>query len=499
MKLQLASIQEEMRGELRSYIFITLAIALYSVSFTLFLLPYKITSGGVAGIASLIYFATGFKVYYSNFIINAILLIIAVRIIGWKFCLKTIYGVGSMTFFLWLAQMVFQDANGQLPHIVGDQSFMAVVLGSMLEGVALGICFSNNGSTGGTDIVAACVNKYKDISLGHMLIVMDCVIISSSYFIFEPEMGNAGAWQKVVFGYVCLLISGLTLDRVMDSNRQSVQFLIFSRNYRGIANKLNREGFGVTVLDGTGWFTKTERKVVVLIARKVQSQRIFKFIKEIDPYAFISMEKCQGVYGEGFDCIKAKVKTKPTLVFATNNKHKLSEVRKMIGDKFEIRSLEDIGCHTAIPETSDSFKGNALQKAEFIKKYYGFDCFADDTGLECTALDGAPGIYSARYAGEDCNTPANRALLLKNMAEKEDRTAQFTTSIALIYNDETHFFDGIVKGIITNEERGEGGFGYDSLFIPEGYDKTFAELGEDVKNKISHRAQAVRKLTEFLK
>lgn len=499
MKINLASIKNELRGEMKNYIFITLAIALYSVSFTLFLLPYKITSGGVAGISSLIFFATGFKVYYSNFIINSILLIIAVRIIGWKFCAKTIYGVGVMTFFLWLAQIVFQDADGNLPHIVGNEGFMAVVLGALLEGTALGIVFSNHGSTGGTDIVAACVNKYKDISLGHLLIIMDFMIITSSYFIFRNQMQNIEAWQKVVFGYACLFISGITLDKVLDSTRQSVQFLIFSRNYKGIANKLNREGFGVTVLDGTGWYTKTERKVVVLIARKTQSQRIFKFIKEIDPYAFISMEKCQGVFGEGFDTIKAKIQTKPTLVFATNNKHKLAEVRTMIGDKFEIRSLEDIGCHTAIPETADSFKGNALQKAEFIKKYYGFDCFADDTGLECAALDGAPGIYSARYAGDDCNTPANRALLLKNMEGKEDRKAQFTTSIALIYNDETQFFDGIVRGTITTEERGEDGFGYDSLFVPDGYDKTFAELGEDVKNKISHRAQAVHKLAEFLR
>ena len=501
MKFTLAAFKKELKGEGMSYLAIALSIALYSVGFTLFLLPYKITSGGVAGIASLIYFATGFKVYYTNFIINAALLVMALRIVGWRFCLKTIYGVCCMTFFLWLAQVVFQDADGNLPRIVGDQDFMAVVLGALLEGIALGFTFSNHGSTGGTDIVAACINKYKDISLGHMLIVMDCMVVSLGYFIFreDPALGNLGAWQKVVFGLVCLLISGLTLDRIMDSVNQSVQFLIFSRNYSKIASKLNEEGFGVTVLDGMGWYTKTERKVVVLVARKAQSHRIFRYIKEIDPYSFISMGKCQGVYGEGFDIIKTKVKTKPTLVFATNNKHKLAEVRKIIGDKFEIRSLQDIGCNVSIPETAETFHGNALQKAEFVKKYYGFDCFADDTGLEVEALDGAPGVRSARYAGDEHNTPANRALLKKNMEGKDNHKAQFVTSIALIYNGETHFFDGVIKGEITTEERGEGGFGYDSMFIPEGYDKTFAELGEDIKNRISHRAQAVQKLTEFLK
>lgn len=501
MKITFSEIKKEFKGELSSFLFIGLSIALYSVAFTLFLLPYKITSGGVGGISSLIYFATGFKVYYSNIIINGILLIIALRIIGWKFCFKTIYGVGVMTLCLWLSQMIFQDADGNLPHILGEnESFMAVVLGALFEGVALGFVFLNNGSTGGTDIVAACVNKYKDISLGHILIILDCIIVTSGYFIFkeDPELGTMGAIRQVLFGFVCLCISGITLDKVMDARNHSVQFLIFSRNYKGIADKLNREGFGVTVLDGFGWYTKTERKVVVIIAKNTNSQRIFRYIKEIDPYAFISMGKCMGVFGEGFANIKAKVKMKPTLVFATNNKHKLAEVKTIIGDNFEIRSLAEIGCNVQIPETAESFQGNALQKAEFVKKYYGFDCFADDTGLEVEALDGAPGVRSARYAGDEHNTPANRALLLKNMEGKENRKARFVTSIALIYNGETHFFDGEVRGSITTEERGEGGFGYDSMFIPDGYDKTFAELGEEVKNKISHRAEAVGKLSMFL-
>lgn len=484
---------KDLLGAPKDYIYIAIALIFYAVGVTLFLLPYQITTGGVTGISSLVYFATGIEVQNTYLLINVILLIIAIKIIGLKFCIKTIFGVALVSLYIWAFQRLVEDpVTGELPRLVGDQSFMAVVLGGILEGIALGISFAHNGSTGGTDIIMAIVNKYKDISIGHTMMIIDCIIISSSYFIFND-------WEKIVFGFTTLIISGLTLDHVMNTTRQSVQFFIFSRNYSRIASKLNEMGFGVTVLDGMGWYTKTERKVVVLIARKRQSGNIFRYIKEIDPYAFISMNNCQGVYGEGFDTLKAKVKMKPTLVFATNNKHKLAEVRTMIGDKFEIRSLAEIGCTVQIPETAETFQGNALQKAEFVKKYYGFDCFADDTGLEVEALDGAPGVRSARYAGDEHNTPANRKLLLKNMEGKENRKARFVTSIALIYNGETHFFDGEVRGCITTEERGEGGFGYDSMFVPEGYDKTFAELGEDIKNKISHRAEAVNKLSEFLK
>lgn len=490
-------------AEASDYFYIAIALLIYAAGVTLFLLPYEITTGGVTGIASLIFFATGIEVQISYLIMNAILLVLAIKIVGWRFCVKTIYGVGLLTIYLWVLQRMVEDDNGHLPHLVGDQAFMAVVLGALLEGIALGICFSHNGSTGGTDIIAAIVNKYKEVSLGTVLMLLDCIIISSSYFVFVGNEGSTKALEKIVFGFTALIISGMTLDFVVNRNRQSVQFMIFSRNYSHIASMLNKQGFGVTVLDGTGWYTRTERKVVVVVARKRQSVNILRYIKTIDPYAFVSMGNVQGVYGEGFDPMKAKIKkAKPTLVFATNNQHKLEEVRKIIGDKFEIRSLEDIGCKVELPETSDSLEGNALQKAQYIKKYYGFDCFADDTGLECAALGGEPGVRSARYAcedgGPDHDSEANMKKLLKNLEGKEDRSAQFRTAIALLYKDETLVFDGIVKGHIISEKKGNEGFGYDPVFMPDGYNETFAELGSDVKNKISHRAQAVAKLCEFL-
>ncbi|MCR4837188.1 MAG: non-canonical purine NTP diphosphatase [Bacteroidaceae bacterium] len=198
--------------------------------------------------------------------------------------------------------------------------------------------------------------------------------------------------------------------------------------------------------------------------------------------------------------MKAKLKNqKPILVFATNNAHKLEEVRTIIGNKFEIRSLEDINCKVELPETSDTLEGNALQKAQYVKKFYGFDCFADDTGLECEALNGEPGVMTARYAGgAGHDDKANIQKLLTNLQDKENRKAQFRTSIALIYKGQTYSFEGIVKGTIAEEKRGEAGFGYDPVFIPEGYTDTFAQLGGDIKNTISHRAKAVSQLCDFL-
>ena len=200
------------------------------------------------------------------------------------------------------------------------------------------------------------------------------------------------------------------------------------------------------------------------------------------------------------DCNSSE--NKATLVFATNNAHKLEEVRAIIGDRFEIKSLDDIGCHDDIPETADTLQGNALQKARYIKYKFGYDCFADDTGLICSALNGEPGVRSARYANDnnhEHDSEANMKLLLKNLSDKNDRSAYFMTVIALIYQGQTYTFNGVVNGVISHEKHGDGGFGYDPIFVPEGYDKTFAELGNEIKNTISHRARAVAKLDEFLK
>lgn len=190
---------------------------------------------------------------------------------------------------------------------------------------------------------------------------------------------------------------------------------------------------------------------------------------------------------------------KNKLVFATNNAHKLEEIKNILGDKVEILSLADIDCHADIPETADTLEGNARQKAMYVYTHYGMDCFADDTGLEVDALEGAPGVHSARYASEKGHdSQANMEKLLREMEEKNDRKAQFRTIISLIEKGEEKQFEGIVRGEILRERKGNSGFGYDPVFRPEGYDKTFAELGNEIKNKISHRARAVAALCEYL-
>lgn len=189
---------------------------------------------------------------------------------------------------------------------------------------------------------------------------------------------------------------------------------------------------------------------------------------------------------------------KKKFVFATNNAHKLEEVTAILRDKIELLSMKDIHCHADIPETADTLEGNALLKARYIFENYNMDCFADDTGLEVEALNGAPGVYSARYAGPGHDSEANMDKLLHEMENKKNRKARFRTVIALILNGKEYLFEGIVNGTIINEKRGESGFGYDPIFVPDTYSQTFAEMGNDIKNQISHRAEAVKKLTAFL-
>lgn len=186
------------------------------------------------------------------------------------------------------------------------------------------------------------------------------------------------------------------------------------------------------------------------------------------------------------------------LVFATHNDNKLKEVREMLGDSFELLSLTDIGCHDEIAETADTLEGNALIKSRYVKDKFGYDVFADDTGLEVDALNGAPGVYSARYAGEGKKSEDNIDKLLKELSGKEDRSARFRTAVSLILGDDEHIFEGIVNGAITTERSGSEGFGYDPVFRPEGYEVTFAEMSGADKNSISHRGRAIRKLVAFL-
>lgn len=186
------------------------------------------------------------------------------------------------------------------------------------------------------------------------------------------------------------------------------------------------------------------------------------------------------------------------IVFATNNAHKLEEIRAILGEDFQVLGLSDIGCNEDIPETADTLEGNAEIKARYVKEHYGYDCFADDTGLEVDALGGAPGVYSARYAGPGHDSAANVALLLKNLEGKSDRAARFRTVIALVEGDKITLVDGVVEGRIIDELRGDNGFGYDPIFVPEGYDKTFAEMDSKEKNSISHRARATAGLKNIL-
>lgn len=186
------------------------------------------------------------------------------------------------------------------------------------------------------------------------------------------------------------------------------------------------------------------------------------------------------------------------IVFATNNKNKLREIRDIVGSKYNILSLSDINCHEDIPETADTIEGNALLKARFVKEKYGYDCFADDTGLEVEALGNRPGVYSARFAGEDCNSENNINKLLSELEGIENRKARFRTVIALIKGEIEEEFEGVIYGNISHERHGEGGFGYDKVFVPENYEKTFAEMLPEEKNSISHRAKATRLLIEYL-
>jgi len=186
------------------------------------------------------------------------------------------------------------------------------------------------------------------------------------------------------------------------------------------------------------------------------------------------------------------------LVFASNNLNKIKEIQSILNGSIQLLSLEDIGCHEEIPETADTIEGNAILKANYVTQKYGYDCFADDTGLEVKSLDGEPGAYSARYAGEQKNADDNMNKLLDALADKKDRSAQFKTVIALNIKGEQHLFTGIAKGVITLNKSGNYGFGYDPIFQPENYKETFAELSSDIKNKISHRAKATQQLIDFL-
>ena len=286
--------RQQLLRETKDYLLIALGMIMYAVGWTVFLLPNNLPSGAVPGIASVVYWATGFPVQYTYLLINFSLLLLALKILGLKFCLKTIFAVGVLTF----AAPVFQHfVKGSL---IDDQPFMAWVLGASFCGGGIGIAFSANGSTGGTDIIAAIVNKYRDITLGRVILICDVIIISSSYFVLHD-------WEKVVYGYVVLFISSFVLDQVVNSARQSVQFFIISQKYEEIGQRINKDLHrGVTFIDGVGCYTHNNVKMMFVLAKKRESNTIFRLIKDIDPNAFVSQSAVIGVFGEGFDKIKVK-------------------------------------------------------------------------------------------------------------------------------------------------------------------------------------------------
>ncbi len=280
--------------EAKDFMIIALGMIMYGVGWTVFLLPSNIPSTAVPGIASIVFWATGFPVQYTYLIINLALLLLALKILGLKFCLKTIFAVFVLTFIL---EVIQTFVSGPLIH---DQPFMSCVLGAIFCGGGIGIAFSANGSTGGTDIIAAIVNKYRDISLGRVILFCDIIIISSSYLVLHN-------WEKVVYGYVVLFISSYVLDQVVNSARQSVQFFIISSKYEEIGHHINKDLHrGVTFIDGVGCYTNNNVKMMFVLAKKRESNTIFRLIKDIDPKAFVSQSAVIGVFGEGFDRIKVK-------------------------------------------------------------------------------------------------------------------------------------------------------------------------------------------------
>lgn len=277
---------------LKDYLIITFGLALYSVGLVGFILPGNLVTGGAIGIATLIEYATGIPLQYTNLILNGILLLISFKILGLKFLVKTVFGVVMLTVCISLARMIFQEG------ILEDEPTFSGVIGGMLCGSGVGLVFSSGGSTGGMDIVIAIINKFKNITFGRAMLFCDFFIISCSYLIFQD-------YKIIVASLIVLGVMTYTIDMVINGARQSVQILIFSNKYEKIANAINNEmGRGCTVLDGTGWYSKNPVKVIVVVTKRNESDDLFRLIKAIDEDAFISQSNVLGAYGKGFDTIR---------------------------------------------------------------------------------------------------------------------------------------------------------------------------------------------------
>lgn len=310
----------DIAGEIKSYIMITFGLAIYAVAWNFFMSPFQFLVGGVTGIGAIIQYTFGLSMQYTYFFINLILILIAIKILGFKFCIKTIYAIITLTLLLGIFEGIFKEQNAFT--ILGPtKQLEACLVGSIFTGIGIALCFLSNGSTGGVDIVAAIVNKYKDVSFGRAMLYIDLCIITSGYFIVPFEGPDSVGLAKVFYGYINLVIVNVSLDYMVNSNRQMVQFFIFSSKYEEIGYYITRSmRRGVTLLDSVGFYSKTEGKVITTIARANQTNELFNIVKQIDPNALISQMKVMGVYGNGFDKIKARTKKlKSTEELAAND------------------------------------------------------------------------------------------------------------------------------------------------------------------------------------
>lgn len=284
----------------RDFLAINFGMATYSLGWAAFLLPYHITTGGMTGMFAIIYYLTKFPMSAAVLIANAILMLIALKPLGWKFVLKTAYAVLALSAFLQIGQNMMTDETGNLMQILGEgQDSMACVLGAILNGIGIGTVFLAGGSTGGWDIIAALVNKHHNISFGRMLLYLDFVVIASCWPLFHD-------WRMVVFGYVTLAVYTYALDMLINSSRQDIQFIIVTKKHKEISDRIvNETVHSVTCLNGEGYYTHQDVKVLITIAHKREQVKILRMIHEVDPTAFISQSRAEGVYGNGFNAIKA--------------------------------------------------------------------------------------------------------------------------------------------------------------------------------------------------
>lgn len=280
------------------FLLVNIGMAVYSLGWAAFLLPYKITTGGLTGMVAILHYATGVNMPITIFGVNAVLLAISLWQLGWRFTLKTSFAVFALSTYLQIGQDIMTQ-DGQLLQLMGPgQDAMACVLGAIFNGVGLGICFLSGGCTGGWDIVAALVNKYRNISLGRVLLFLDFFVIASCWPLFHD-------WRMVVFGYVTLAVYTYVLDLVVNSSRQDVQFIIFTRKYKEISNRIiTQTNHSVTVLDGEGYYSHSDVKVLITIVHKREQIDILRMVHEADPEAFLSQSRVEGVYGNGFKAIK---------------------------------------------------------------------------------------------------------------------------------------------------------------------------------------------------